>query len=286
MNEVYTLNTPLIDFLTITSFEERAHGMAKAIITALQGDDKGATLAENAKRMQYLGVTLRTAQGTLFYGEGKQKGRWHCMFQIDGELCNEPDLLNPIFSAVRQGWVSVRRIDLQATIIEPTGWIQWALFNRLKLRHLTPGWQESMDKKGNTLATVYALPRTSEKFLRVYQKFAGMMLLRMEWEIKAAMAESIGRAIADGRGTVSQYLKLYWQNLNDPELTKAYSFCFEGIQDASKPKRVVRDSKTSEWLRVTVLPSFTRYINEHGHDQELVNMFIDALRQAEYWQDE
>lgn len=279
-----TLGRPLIDYLTITSFDENFSDTARLIFHNLGHSINKRNVKESVKRMQYTGYeTTKNALGTAFYGEGVQKGRFHAMMQISGELCNETDVINPIASGIREGWLSCRRIDLQVTVERPPEWAQWALFNRQKRAKRSVGWVESTSKAGNLLQTVYVGKRTSGKFLRVYEKeFAEEVLLRCEYELKGNYAEAYARALwrpAKGQDadTPGSLIKLLLFSTNDEPLSRVYLPSLEYFPKASKPKILVSASKTEKWLLDTVLPTFTRVINDHASDSEVLQAYQDAI---------
>ena len=281
MGEVYTIDQPLIDWLTVTSFEESMRNTTDVIMKRLFPNRERK---QGVKRLQYLGESIGNELGTIFYGESVQKGRWHSMVQVSGELCNESELLAPLYSAIRQGWGKLTRIDIQMTTYRPEGWKQWGLFNRLKRDGVAVGWVESTDREGHEHQTVYIGNRANQRFARCYEKYTDRHLLRLEYENKGNIAASIGKMLAKGEETPASLLKLFIQITNDPEISALYLPLLEYAQTAVKPKVSRREPKTEKWLRETVLPAFARYINEHGHNPDIPELFVSALIDAEYWQ--
>lgn len=278
----YVLDYPQIDWLTLTSFEPLAYE-TQLVMMAKVKQEYGRAVKEHegTKRLQYLGTAYDTPDGTLFRGVAEQRGQDHFMTQISGELCNNTDLLIPIAAGIREGWLKCRRIDIQATVLEPASHNQWALFNRGKLLKKRMGWVESVDKSGNSLATVYDGNRDNEKFLRVYEKMAGeTRLLRAEYEIKGNTAQSVANMIFRDGHTVAQLFKHFIQKTDDKELSLLYLPMLETITAVSKINRIKTTSNTEKWLRETVYPAFLRYVNEQTSDEDLIYMFQQAIDDA------
>jgi len=282
IEKTYVLDYPQIDWLTLTSYEPLAYE-TQLIMMAKVKQYYGRSVKEHegTKRLQYLGTAYDTPDGTMFRGVAEQRGTDHFMTQISGELCNNAELLIPIAAGIREGWLKCRRIDLQATILEPANHNQWAFFNRGKLLKKRMGWVESVDNKGNSLATVYDGNRANEKFLRVYEKIAnGTRLLRAEYEIKGNTAQSVANMIFRDGSTVAQIFKHFIQKTDDKEISLLYLPMLELITPASKIKRISADKNTERWLRETVYPAFLRYVNEQSSDEDLIYMFQQAINDA------
>lgn len=282
-----TLDRALIDYLTVTSYEPMARDVAKSLKAMLTDTDYRGKAKELRQELQYLGWQVDTGMGTVFYGEGVQGGREHFMFRVSGELCNEDVITLPLGQGVREGWLRVRRVDIQMTTQQPDGWLQWALFNRQQLAKRSVGWHESTDKEGHKLATVYIGQRTSGKFARIYQKWAGCYLLRCEYEVKGNMAEAYGQVLFSGKETPSTLLRLLLSQTSDEPLSAAYENQLSGIRKARKPEVVKIEPKTKKWLSETVLPTFVRYVNDHANDaverQEVVSAFTAAIADYAKW---
>jgi len=278
----YVLDYPQIDWLTLTSYEPLAYETQLVMMAKVKQYYGRAVKEHNGtKRLQYLGIAYDTPDGTLFRGTGEQRGTDHFMVQISGELCNNTDLLIPIAAGIREGWLKCRRIDLQATILEPENHNQWALFNRGKLLKKRMGWVESVDRNGNSLATVYDGNRVNEKFLRVYEKIAnGTRLLRAEYEIKGNTAQSVANMIFRDGNTVAQIFKHLIQKTDDKEISLLYLPMLETITAVSKIKRIAADKNTERWLRETIYPAFLQYVNEQSSDEDLIYLFQQAIDDA------
>lgn len=279
--ESVELDKPLIDWLTITSFEPNVYDMQKKMLAFMV--QLGASITEGAKVLQYIGIMSTNELGSLYVGSAEQKGAVHFLIQISGELCNDRDLLIPIGQGIREGWLQCRRIDLQMTTIELLDWQQWAFFNRQKRSKRTVGWVES-SPDGETLATVYVGSRSSGKFLRVYEKMiAKTRLLRAEYELKGNTASSFSKMLFDGTSTTARLYKLLMQQTDDKELSLIYLPLLEYVETATKPKILSNEPKAEKWLRETVLPTFTRFINDHQSNPEVLRLFKEAIELCEEW---
>lgn len=280
--ESIELDKPLVDWLTLTSFEPNVYDVQNKMVAILK--ELGATVKEPTHTLQYVGKTAANELGGLYVGSAEQKGAIHFLIQISGELCNDRDLLLPVAQGIREGWLQCRRIDLQMTVIEPEAWQQWAFFNRMKRSKRTVGWVESTNEDGELLQTVYVGSRSSGKYLRVYEKWiAETRLLRAEYELKGNTAAAFSRMLFDGSSTTARLYKLLIQQTGDKELSTVYLPMLEYVETAVKPKILSNEPKTEKWLRETVLPSFTRYINDHGSNPEVLRLFKESIQLCEEW---
>lgn len=260
-----TLNKPMIDYLTMTSFEDEIYLVAKGIVEELELVDE----MKDYRFLQYSGHSLDLRRGNMQFMTGVQKLSYHNMVRVSGEACM--DAL-PRFASVFMPYRdNLTRIDAQVTILEPDNWSQWELLTDLRKRGHHVGWVASRDRDtGFELATVYIGSREhSPRFVRIYQKLTadGQKLLRLEVEIKRDRAREHGKylveyasgdlsKIRDELGFLSQY---------HPGLEYTFSASLEGWL---KPVRVQRkETSTERWIFDQCLPAIAKYCNEHNSDQ-------------------
>jgi hypothetical protein len=282
-NLILSLETALIDWLTVTSYEPLTHDLQSVLINkTVEQFGKRAKVVDGSRFLQYVGWQVSTNQGTLFCGYGKQAGRDHWIVRVSGELCNDRDILTPLLVGISENWLTCTRIDLQITINEPEGWNQWALFNRRKQMRKSVGWHESKTAKGTPLATVYLGQRTSGKFARVYQKTNDSTIwLRCEYELKSRTAQAYAKMLARNEANVSELLKMLIQQTADDKLSLAFLPHLESYEGkAVKVENL--EPRTEKWLRYTVLPSFERYVMSHDANHELVDLFQIAINRANF----
>lgn len=267
----------MIDWLTLTSFEESAYVLHTDLIEASR--EWITKTHKQVKRMQYLGQSFDMVDGSLFTGYGSQKGKQHSMVQISGQASDR--LFNIAKKGILEHWATCTRIDLQMTIEKPDSWSNWRLFNRQKASGRTVGWFESKGSQGQELSTVYVGSRNSQILVRVYIKEADIEsdLLRFEVEYKRDKARSLGLAIARNRDVGEMQLKHDVQRLADEKLSLAFEPKFN--LGAMNVRSVRRESKTEAWLIKLVLPAFVRVINDHATDNKVKEIFRKAIEESE-----
>lgn len=282
IGQVLTMFQVQPDWWTLTSYDERMLPLALSIAKAVYPNGKRH---EGAKVMQYLGWNVSGGMGTLFYGEALQDGRQHYMIRISGEAAANSQAVNDILPAVRSGWVRVTRMDVQLTRDMPKGWQQGDLFTHAKEAGKTVGWYESRTVDGKQLATVYIGSRSSARFVRVYQKLVGdVITLRIEYELKAEVAQAFANMLAYGRATWNETLSALVQHTGIPMVETAVSSILAGISP-KHPKIIRQEPRTTKWIRQTVLPSLTRYAASHDADEELLQEIVTAIKRARLWRD-
>lgn len=262
--ESFLSNVPMIDFLTLTTFSPLAHARIRDWF--LRG---GYKTVEGTQRMQYLGETFVSDNGSAFLGQAMQKQRPHWIHQISGALAaaafdefradlHEPDTR-----------INVSRIDVQLTVaISQDEWSQFAFFRRMKARFKNgPAVQyfESKSPAGQgMLATVYVGRRTSDRLIRVYEKL-GMgddVFLRFEAEYKGALARGVARQMIDDEDSASGVLLWELERLDDDEL-RAYFSGIAGGAYAIRPKRIVVKTSRYNYIHQTAIPAIRNALAQH-----------------------
>lgn len=277
MQESITLHQTMLDWLTVTTFDQETF---YTWIEHIKHTD-GIKNRRQSKRLQYVGEAADGDGGVIFAGMAHQRGARHYMLQVSGELSDF--MLPMIYPHLRTGTARVTRLDIQVTIPEPKGWGQWELFNRLKRAGKNMGWVESEAKakgqKTTKLSTVYVNSRTSQRFARIYEKMTAgwVKLLRLEVENKGDVARAIAKRLCDAQPDQRQEIKraevLSFAQKDD----KLHLIFSEVLSTAVKPVRVKSASgNTKRWILDTCFPAIRRYLNEHGNEgqdeiiQELV----------------
>jgi hypothetical protein len=278
-----TLDTPQIDYIAFTTFHDYGYNHQAEIGKLL--DKMSDMKQEQSSFLQYIGKKWGGPAGTCFLGVGEQSSRTHYYGNISGELASDGDLLAIIFREIGEGRLRCSRLDIQTTIQMPDKWSQWALFNRYQKRKMPTGWHESRSRAGNTLRTVYIGNRQNGYFTRCYEKeIGGAVYLRLEYELKLGAARAYAKHLQSGQATPAQLFKLLLQKSGDATLERAFAWVVEHATDCGRPKaHEIRDSKTTEWLLESVLPAFTREINDHQSDGEVLRRFKQVIELAEKW---
>lgn len=273
------LNTPLIDYITLTSFRDQLYQTGIKLMSDIGGKEI------ESKVMQYDGVRMDIKTGQIFVGTGIQKNALHNMVRISGQAAQDAiERFARVFMPYQD---SVTRIDFQITILEPDDWSQWALLERLRKSGRPVGWVASRDKEtGHELATVYIGTRSSSpRFVRIYQKLTddGDKLLRLEVEIKRKRAREHGKYLMEyASGNMDKARdELAFICQHDYRLELAFS---HAIQNWKKPITVgSRSGNTSAWIKTQCLPAIARYLNDHStHDSaEIVSVMKQIIRSTE-----
>jgi hypothetical protein len=120
---------------------------------------------------------------TSFYGVGEQNMKRHYVFRTAG---NSSSVLFGL--ADRFSELYCTRIDVQVTIKTPHGYNPFSVYGIQK--DLTPGKVTIIESP--TGSTIYIGSRTSDKFLRLYEKhYEDGEYLRLEFEFKGKLAKAI-----------------------------------------------------------------------------------------------
>ena len=267
-----SLNQSLYDYFTITSYDAALFNRFKP----LQGESNDV---REQKINQYVGEIAYFHNGSLFVGSGRQRDLMHDMVKVSGELAEE--LSVDVREAVREDAARLRRVDIQVTIQEPSGYHdsgQWRLFNRLKRADLNPGWRESRDARFGPMATVYRGSNRSDRFARCYQKpcDADRPLLRLEFVLQQDRAEAYGRNWTAGKVSKGRAYSALLDWFGDEYVCGYFRSAVEGFHPYL-PTVTRKETKTERWLLGTVLRTFARYINQHDHDGKVVSAFQDVI---------
>lgn len=269
MNREIALNTPMVDYLTLTTFDMELSQQWFRFV---------GLEARQEKRIQYTGFSVTEKEGTIFWGQGTQKDKPHCMLQISGALA---DVMFWLFrEVISEGLCKVSRIDVQMTVEQPIWWGQWKLAQRLEGLEKRPSVARSTCEIGGEkveLMTVYAGSRSSGRLTRVYQKVGedGSILLRYEVEFGRDYAHALALSLADGAGTKGGALNAELRRLGDAPLKDLF-WRDGGLLAAKQGKRILAD-KSEEWLLNVVLPVFVRAINADGADPALLELYLAAI---------
>lgn len=274
MTTMLTLDKPLLDWLTFTG---HCHtDIVEAFNSFLASRENNYRRALDKKWLQFLGTEFSFSDGSAFAGMGEIKRQdWHGV-TFSGELCQ--DALTFFMPLVDMGIVTCKRVDIQATILEPDEWEQITFHNRMHVKGKKPEMRQSTDKStGKVLATVGVGSRTSDVYARVYQKLtdSGDRLLRFEGEYKGGKAEAIIRDMK--KHAPSTMLWWHVQKLRDAKTENAFANAFHGISP-HKAKPVVKvHNKKRAWLLESCLPAFAEFIHSHDDDGQVQAEFLAVL---------
>lgn len=248
-----TLDAPMIDYLTATTWEqnvwaEARHGWLKMQLTG-----------HEQRRMQYRGHRY----GNVFFGIGEQRAKAHYIMQASGEDADH------VFSTLDVDRFNVTRIDLQITTTAHEEYDSRNLYDALNdAEWVGRKRQLAIVQSGDGFDTIYIGNRKSDRFTRIYVKptDAHGPVIRFETEYKQAHARSIFSHLLDDPGDMGAILAQEVDDLpSDDELGTLWHFRAVCDATAYKPKikRVVGQNSTLDWLRTQVGPAVKRLLNSH-----------------------
>lgn len=273
VNSPLILDVPLIDWLTLTSFEGE---FQRYWIGRFR--ERGKHI-KTGKILQYDGDYFELDGGTGFLGAAIQNGRVNYMLRLSGNAAE--DNKSPAILNRKQGIARCTRIDIQITTDITHKWSQWDLLTRLKSRGKMTGWIESKSK-GKGYETVYIGSRQSERFTRIYIKQAdNPRLLRLETEYKGNRANAILRELGNGK-LLNEFTAYEVQTtIKDKGISAIFEPLLSGVGGYS-PRLVPSNSleKQEKWLLEQVLPSFTRHLNDHNNSGRVLDAFAGAITDA------
>lgn len=272
---MFTVNVPAVDYLTLTSYNHVIWGHIQKWIVG-RGDFRSV----DAKRMQYTGYLYTNRDGSLFLGQGEQKGEAHYLAQCSGFLAD--DLLVIASYFIKEGYVRVTRIDLQITVEYPRGTTDLAAIANAMREHGDRSVSYVESKSGprqSKLSTIYYGSRRSDRFYRIYEKM-GMdedVFLRFEVEFKSPRSQVVASALC-GTVEVAQILAHEIDQL--PEWNDLDWRFLAVLHDPERfnPIAVAPEANTLKWLRTQVAPALDRVLNDHNlPTEEIVTLFMRIL---------
>lgn len=267
------LNEPLVDYVTLTTFDSSwGEGFWK-LWDELTVED----VAESVRRMQYKGKV----QDGIFWGTGVQSDRQHFMLQASGERADLVAAKAPIHDDI-----NCTRIDVQLTINKPRGYSTRQVFDELS----EPGaaWTGrpkalNMVQSGDGCDTLYIGSRTSDLLMRLYIKpdaNGAPSFLRFECEYKRAKADVVRTDVARDRSYIGRFLAYELTRL--PRLPFGVSSTLLHVANADPHaptiSRVESDSDTIRWLNRQVEPAVLRLLHSHEHGDTMERILRRWLR--------
>jgi hypothetical protein len=257
----------MLDYMTLTSYEDSFYSFW---LNEVGKSDQPVTESKQFNR--YIGKGTAVGTGNLSIGSFKQPLGWHHAMVASGEAA---DLVRTaaLFS-IENHSARATRVDVQATIIQPAEWSQLRLFNRVESygKHVVE-MRQSVDRLHGRLATVYIGSRTSERFVRVYQKPSDDgLLLRCELQMSGGQSELWGSQWRQRKVREGDTLRGCLQWVEDVKLTGLYLPLLEGY-NPQLPKYSRTDGKTDRWLLEQVLPVLARRLQAHDCSEVMRDMF-------------
>jgi hypothetical protein len=269
-----TILAAQVDWYTLTSFEPTGWQFWTSIfdkLTAVEFDG-------NTGRLMYTGKLWTMANGTAYLGSGYQEGKEHLILQVSGALA-EQTFSQSAKKPIAEAWAKCTRLDLQITVPEPDNWSQWGLFNRLKKLGRNVNYISSKTGPNRTeLATIYIGSRWSTRMIRIYEKAAdNTVYLRCEAELKRQIAHKTAKQVLIDPDKIDEYLLGEIQAMLEPKSEREFSQYLSGLPSRENGKIVKLPDRTEKWLMKQVLPAFTKYVNQHDSNLQVIIAFSDVI---------
>lgn len=248
------------DWITLTTYDQTAYNGLVALCESYV--DYNTSTAQ--RRMQYAGL----GGDGFFFGRGRQRDTDHYMIVLSGVQAAvlAPTLATSMFSRL----VSCTRIDVQLTLpvvegARKTGELAHEIRRGLSEGVGRVGKRPSVavwDNEAGTGDTIYIGSRSSDKFVRIYDKFGeGIQFVRYESEFKRGVADRIWTEFCNDESALSNWLaSTIVQPIRELREFAEIVAVIESKRTSDvwievEPKD---DEKTLRWLRRQVTPAAVR----------------------------
>lgn len=263
------INTPLIDWITFTTFSETDFLRFERFQKCMAGEIRAGQI-----RM-YAGQWI----GSTFLGQGYQNEKNHVMFRCSGSDSHDLFLkLSPYLNTV-----NCSRIDLQITIDLPADYWARGLVDDLRTGQSGEYTRQvTLVESEKGLNTIYIGSRQSERFCRLYVKnINDVNYLRLEVEYKGAAAKAIKIILADNPGLIGAYLQDFINSIGCHDRQGIFEL-FGAVLDAPGKglhlEYTVADiNKTLAWIINQVTPTMVRLLNDHDTSDILRSHLTNML---------
>lgn len=255
-------NNPQIDYLRLATWETDAYVALQRFIADYQPK------MEPGRWLQYNG--RRTVDGTMFLGTGEQHHKRHHIWQVSGDnahIWGERVMnLDDIFRFY------CTRIDLQITIPEPEKHDARKLYKKVNRK------KKSLIESP-TNSTVYIGARTSDLFIRIYEKILENRFLRCEFELKGDYAKTAWSHILMSLYTA---LDIYSSCLSKAKIPEPWRSWF--LVDSDSTTALKHEEYQASlvarlaWLDNTET-ALVKYLYDHDTQQKVIAL-IDRLYTA------
>jgi hypothetical protein len=273
-----TLNTVLVDWLTLTTWS-----------VSLWYDVLNEwTDVTNQRELTIEPVLLMGYSGFSYNGvwfvqrehhEGEHAGHIHMMIRVSGSRSHEfTQFLREKKKSLNIAGFKCTRLDLQITIegnLTPARGI-------VNLLRAYDGWGRGIPPKITLIEgdnnTVYIGSRTSERYVRFYEKENDYdKLVRFEIEYKGSQAEQLFPVVLHNPKNGKRALHGFYEKL--PEglsrfYPAFYAFRLWFIHSDSLPIRTIpKDSNTIHWLKNQVDSAIRKLAGDHTNRNTLLPLF-------------
>ncbi len=202
---------------------------------------------ERGKWLQYAGWRKES----FFIGMGEQAKKRHSIMQASGFLAHT---MHPVFFDFEDWYCT--RIDIQRTVKKP----EWVDLPKL-YKHLGKNGTSLISSEEND--TLYIGARTSDKFIRLYEKLFEEMYLRLEFELKGKRALMAWKAIENGEDCD----RVYDYYLGQLKIPSRYIKLFKNVEHKATEKAMtIERAHTAEnriiWL-TSLDPAIRQALGDH-----------------------
>jgi hypothetical protein len=254
---------PAIDWLTIASYQFTPYTEMAASLRRF--------LPHGWKRSRWLQYDGWHNPDGIFHGHALQSNdKEHYIVKISGALAHEwlHDMLgDPDGWQMLQHWYATR-LDIQVTKPVP----DWWLIRNLHDNYMAQGRNVSIIQSA-TGSTLYLGARTSDRFVRFYEKQLETMYLRLEFELKGRFSRHGFIGLLDGTITVADLFAGHLAALRLPEEQGDYYFP-DDAKDISFPKhiRMIDNDARLKWL-LSLQGKFAQMANDHDIGERVRDIF-------------
>lgn len=236
-----------LDYLRLTTFDLPAYAHIAAELHLNWGHWKPG------KFLQYVGQK----NDNLFHGSAIQNDRQHFMIQASGEMAHELYLWLSENYSDYLGQFACTRVDLQRTVEQPQHWVPRDVYTSVRDNDKVTSIIES-----ETGSTVYIGNRTSDTFVRIYEKKLDRDYLRFEFELKGKMAARAWHYLRQSASIDGMYNGIL-VNHAAPNYVKEWFLFADTKHVVMEPiEHTYSMHKKLLWLE-SLVPTFERMMNDH-----------------------
>jgi hypothetical protein len=253
--------THYLDYLRLSTWNLAAYTAESARLRLL-----GAKWRK-AKWLQYAGQKT----DEYFHGIGQQNGKRHFILQASGPAASD------LFDLVRGNEkFYCNRIDLQMTIQEPENYDARKVYD--DVRTISGNTRNSSLILSNTGSTVYFGNRTSDSFVRCYQKdLDNKKFLRLELELKGITARYTYENLRLGNVSAAEAYNHLFRRFKKPEyLNKWFDINNEKNQKYATFEHLKYKNNKLEWL-MSLENSIVMLGNDHATGQSVRTFLENCL---------
>lgn len=254
--------TPKIDYLRIATWDSATYAYLAGMIN-------DQTITKPGHWLQYHG--RRSDDGGIFHGQGMQGYQNHHIAHMSGERSD--DWANYFMRADWTDKIYCTRIDLQVTIKEPVEHCGQELYNRVHRK------VKSMVKSPG-VTTVYIGARSSQLFIRVYEKVLDERFLRCEFELKQDYARNAWDALVVGSVTRADLFNSCLKKASLPKNYRAWFIANSDRTDALSAQQLEKDLQAQLMYLKNTEIALTRLLHQHSTQQAVYGLIerLERLR--------